>query len=44
MGGGKIVRGANAHYNLMKTDDIKKLPVEEIADDNCWLYLWVTNN
>ena len=44
VGGGKIVRGANRHYSLMKTEDIKAIPVAEIADDNCWLYLWVTNN
>ena len=43
-GGGKIKRGADRHYNLMKTKDIMALPVQEIADDNCHLYLWVTNN
>jgi N6-adenosine-specific RNA methylase IME4 len=44
IGGGKIRRGADKHYPLMKTEDIKNLPVSKIADDNCWLYLWVTNN
>jgi len=44
VGGGKIKRGADRHYPLMKTEAIKKLPVQDIADDNCWLYLWVTNN
>ena len=43
-GGGKIKRGADRHYPLMKTKDIIALPVQEIADDNCHLYLWVTNN
>jgi len=43
-GGGKIKRGADKHYKLMKTADIKLLPVADIADDDCWLYLWVTNN
>ncbi len=43
-GGGKIKRGADKHYPLMKTKDIIKLDVANIADDNCWLYLWVTNN
>jgi len=43
-GGGKIKRGADRHYNLMKTKDIVDMPVKDIADDNCWLYLWVTNN
>lgn len=43
-GGGKIKRGADRHYNLMKTNDIKKLPVANLADEKCWLFLWVTNN
>ena len=43
-GGGKIKRGADKHYSLMKTKDIIALPVSEIADNNCHLYLWVTNN
>ena len=28
----------------MSTKDIKALPVGDIADENCHLYLWVTNN
>jgi N6-adenosine-specific RNA methylase IME4 len=44
VGGGKIKRGADRHYTLMKTKDIKKLPVQSIADDDCWLFMWVTNN
>lgn len=43
-GGGKIKRGADNHYPLMKTKDIAALPVGEIAADNCHLYLWTTNN
>ena len=43
-GGGKIKRGADKHYPLMKTKDKKDLDVNSLADDNCWLYLWVTNN
>ena len=43
-GGGKIKRGADRHYPLMSTKDIKALPVSELAEDNCHLYLWVTNN
>ena len=43
-GGGKIKCGADRHYSLMKTKDIIALPVPEIANDNCHLYLWVTNN
>jgi len=43
-GGGKIVRGAQRHYPLMKTKEVCALPVGEIADKDCHLYLWVTNN
>ncbi len=43
-GGGKIKRGADRHYKLMKTKDIMALPVQNIAEDNCHLYLWTTNN
>ena len=44
VGGGKIKIGANRHYNLMKTADIKAMPVANLADEKCWLFLWVTNN
>jgi N6-adenosine-specific RNA methylase IME4 len=49
MGGGKIVRGAQRHYPLMKTPDICNLQVNgrhasALAEDNAHLYLWVTNN
>ena len=30
-GAGKIKRGADRHYPLMKTEDIKNLPVQNIA-------------
>lgn len=46
-GGGKIKRGADRHYDLMKTEDIIKLLQEELKDkveENAHLYLWVTNN
>lgn len=44
-GGGKIKRGADRHYNLMSTADIKSIPVGSLADpEGCHIYLWVTNN
>lgn len=43
-GGGKIKRGADRHYPLMKTIDICVLPVQTWAADDAHLYLWVTNN
>lgn len=43
-GAGKIKRGADRHYSLMKTNEIiehmRKIPI----DENAHLYLWVTNN
>lgn len=44
-GSGKVKRGADRHYPLMKTKDIMALPVQELVDpDGCHLYLWTTNN
>lgn len=43
-GAGKIKRGADKYYSLMKTKDIMSLPIKKLLDDNCHLYLWVTNN
>lgn len=34
--------GAMAHYPTMKTKDICNLPVKDLADDNCILFLWAT--
>jgi len=31
------------HYSSMPISELKKLPVAKLADDNCHLYLWVTN-
>lgn len=38
--GGK--KNAARHYPCMKIEDIHKLPVREISDDNCALFLWAT--
>lgn len=45
-GGGKIKRGADRHYPLMKTAEIIALRpfIDTISEDNCHLYLWTTNN
>ena len=44
-GGGKIKRGADRHYSLMKTSEIMGLPVKRIVNsDGCHCYLWATNN
>lgn len=36
--------GAAQHYDLMSLDEIKAMPVSDLAEDNAHLYLWVTNN
>lgn len=33
---------AEAHYPTMKMQDLKNLPVQEIADKDCILFLWTT--
>ena len=44
-GGGKIKRGADRHYSLMKTSEIMELPVRRLASpEGCHCYLWATNN
>jgi N6-adenosine-specific RNA methylase IME4 len=46
-GGGKIKRGADKHYKLLKTDHIIYLLNNYLAgkvDDSAHCYLWVTNN
>lgn len=40
--GKKMSGGASNHYNTMKIEDIKKLPIQDIADDNCMLFMLVT--
>jgi len=36
-------RNATAHYDCMKLEDIKALPVHQLAADDCLLWLWATN-
>ena len=42
-GGDHNYGGAINHYPLMSLDRIKEMPIEELADEDCHLYLWVTN-
>ena len=37
-------RNPNQHYETMNIDDIKNLPVSEIADKDCVLFMWVVNH
>lgn len=34
---------ADKHYNVMKFSDIKSLPILTIADNDCYLFLWITS-
>lgn len=34
--------GACGHYNLMTMEDIKNLPIPELADNNSVLFMWCT--
>ena len=38
----KFKGGAGNHYNLMTMEEIKGLPLSNLADENCALFLWVT--
>lgn len=40
---GKEKKSAEVHYDCMTIEDIYRLPVNDIADDNSILFLWVTN-
>jgi N6-adenosine-specific RNA methylase IME4 len=35
-------RGAGCKYDVMDTGDIGKLPIADLADENCVLFMWVT--
>ena len=34
--------GAESHYSCMSIQDICNLPIKDIADENCILFIWVT--
>lgn len=38
--GGSMISGASAKYSTMTVDDICRLPIPEIADENCVLFMW----
>ena len=38
----RMCGGAISHYNTMSIEQIKSLPIKELAADNCMLFLWVT--
>jgi len=36
-------KGAAGQYRTMKLQDVQRLPVSTLADENCFLWLWCTN-
>jgi len=46
VGGGKIKRGADKHYNVMSISEIALYGdlINMVAQEKCHLYLWATNN
>lgn len=38
----RLCGGASVHYPTMKTKDLVLLPINEITDDNCMLFMWAT--
>jgi len=40
--GRRAKRGVAKEYDVMNIEDIKQLPIQDISDDNCILFLWVT--
>jgi len=38
--GGGMKSGASFHYDTMSVDDMCKIPINEIADENCVLFMW----
>ena len=35
-------KSASAHYQTMNIEDIKNLPIQDISDKDCVLFIWVT--
>jgi N6-adenosine-specific RNA methylase IME4 len=38
--GGSMKSGASAHYKTMTLQEMKELPVQDITEDNCVLFMW----
>jgi N6-adenosine-specific RNA methylase IME4 len=38
-----FISAANFKYPTLKTKDMMKIPIKEIANDDCLLFMWVTN-
>lgn len=40
--GGSMLSGAEAHYTLMSNDDIATMPIKELCEKDCILFMWAT--
>lgn len=40
--GGKVWGSVENHYNTMSVEELKKLPIKNISDDDCILFMWIT--
>jgi len=38
--GGNMISGADSHYSTMKLKDICALPIKDLTNDNCILFMW----
>jgi len=38
--GGSMKSGSNAHYKTMNIDELCELPINNLADENCVLFMW----
>lgn len=38
--GGSMVSGADTHYETMSVSDMAKIPVNDMTDENCVLFMW----
>ena len=38
-----FISAANFQYPTVKTKDLMKIPISEIAQDDCLLFMWVTS-
>ena len=41
--GGKDSGGATKHYGCMKLPALKRLPVQQLFDDDCLMFMWITS-
>ena len=41
-GKGSYFGDVSRHYSTMNADELKKLPVKELADENCICFMWAT--